>query len=274
MKRQLSIVLGSILLLAVLGSARAQDQPAGGSGPAASEGGPSQAKAATYHSSTSFSFLLARGNNNTLSFGFDTEQNLVLRSDSFNLKGSVIYAQANGLKKNEIYYAHLKVNHQLSEGAYLLSLARFERDVLAGYPSRLSFSAGGGWTWVKTDKVNFYSDLAVGWSSENAAAKVSLTDPARTILEKTTNSSFVSTIMTNRLTFNLTSNSQIVQQEVIFVNLEDASRYRLSSLSSLSASFSRYFGLKMSVQVNYERKPVTGYKNADVFLLSSLVIAI
>jgi len=47
-----------------------------------------------------------------------------------------------------------------------------------------------------------------------------------------------------------------------------------SRYSSLSASFSRTFGLKMSVQVNYESKPVSGYKNTDIFLLSSLVIAL
>jgi len=263
------LILLVILTLAGAGLALGQS-PEKTDGPA--QDGPSPSF--IYHSSTSFSFLLASGNNSALSFGFDTDQNFLMKGDSLNLKGSLIYAQANGFKQNEIYYTHLKYNHRLSQGAYLLGLARFERDVRAGYPSRYSFSAGGGWTWVKTGRLNVFSDLAVGWSSENSSAKVNLGDGSGSALEKTLTSSFVSTIMTGRLTFNLSSNSQVVHQDVLYVNMRDFGGYRLNSLSSLSASISRYFGLKMSVQVNYENKPVPGYKNTDIFLLSSLVIAI
>jgi putative salt-induced outer membrane protein YdiY len=240
----------------------------------AAEKPPQPAKGFIYHSSTSISFLLARGNNKTLSFSFDTDQNFGIKKDSFNLKGTVIYARDNGFMTNEIYYTHLKYNHQLGDGAYLLSLARFERNVLAGYPSRYSFSAGGGWTWIKSSKFALFSDLAVGWSSENSSAKVNLGDVTGPPVEKSLNSSFLSTIFTSRLTFSLTATSQVIHQEVVFVNMADMSDYRVNSMSSLSASFSRYFGLKMTVQVNYERKPVLGYKNTDVFLISSLVIGL
>jgi len=235
---------------------------------------PETPKPFVYHSSTSISFLLARGNNKALSFSFDTDQNFVIKKDSVNLKGTIIYARDNGFMTNEIYYTHLKYNHQLGDGAYLLSLVRFERNVLAGYPSRFSFSAGGGWTWIKTSKFGFFSDLAMGWSSENSTAKVDLGDVTSPPVEKSLNSSFLSTIFTSRFTFSLTQTSQVIHQEVVFVNMADVGDYRVNSLSSLSASFSRYFGLKMSIQVNYDRKPVLGYKTTDVLLISSLVIGI
>lgn len=251
-----------------------QDKPADKPAEIAAEKPPQPAKGFIYHSSTSISFLLARGNNKNLSFSFDTDQNFWIKKDSFNLKGTLIYARDNGFMTNEIYYTHLKYNHQLGDGAYLLSLARFERNVLAGYPSRYSFSAGGGWTWVKTSKFALFSDLAVGWSSENSSAKVNLGDVAGPPIEKSLNSSFLSTIFTSRFTFSLTPTSQVIHQEVVFLNMANMSDYRVNSMSSLSASFTRYFGLKMTVQVNYERNPVLGYKNTDVFLISSLVIGI
>jgi putative salt-induced outer membrane protein YdiY len=234
---------------------------------------PPAAKPVDYNSSTSFSFLLTRGNNENINFGFDTDQNLILGRDSLNLKGSLIYAKANGLDQNEIYYAHLKYNHSVNEGAYVLGLARFERDVLAGYPSRYSFSAGGGLTWLKTESLSFLSDIAVGWSSENAAAKVNLSDGSPAV-EKSTNSSFVSTILTNRFAIKITASSRVVQQEVLFVDLHDVSNYRLNSLSSLSASISRSFALKMSFQVNFDKKPVPGFKSTDMFVMSSLVVSL
>jgi putative salt-induced outer membrane protein YdiY len=284
MRQALIILLGLTVIITGLGLGQGQEKPQApaqdtpqkkpGQAEPASAPQPPSDQSFAYHSSTSFSFLLAGGNNKTMSFSFDTDQNFFVKRDSLNLKGSIIYAQSNGFKKNEIYYTHLKYNHPLSQGAYLLGLARFERDVRAGYPSRFSFSAGGGWTWIKNGRLNLFSDLAVGWSSENTAVKVNLGDVSGVPLEKTFTSSFVSTIMTGRLTFNLSSNSQVVHQEVLFINMHDLRNYRLNSLSSLSASFSRTFGLKMSVQVNYESKPVPGYRNTDIFLLSSLVIAL
>ncbi len=280
MKKIICLLLGLSVVAAGSGLARiedaSKDEPQTST---AQAGGPSTAsppspKAWTYHSSTSFSFLLARGNNESLSFGFDTDQTLGLGKDSLNLKGNVIYAKTNGLITNAIYYGHLKYNHQLGDGAYLLGLVRFDRDLLAGYPSRFSFSAGGGLTWLKTGSLSFLSDLAFGLSSENATLKVNLADPASSPADKSINSSFVSTILTNRFTFNITPSAQVIHQEIVFVDLHELDNYRLYSLSSLSASFSRYFGLRMSLQVNYEKKPVVGYKSTDVFLLSSLVVAI
>lgn len=281
MKKILPLLVVAAMLMSGLAQAQTtptqdkpQDKPPDKPAETAADKPPQPAKLLIYHSSTSISFLLARGNNKTLSFSFDTDQNIGIKKDSLNLKGTLIYARDNGFMTNEIYYTHLKYNHQLGEGAYLLSLARFERNVLAGYPSRFSFSAGGGWTWIKTSKFALFSDLAVGWSSENSAAKVNLGDVTGPPVEKSLNSSFLSTIFTSRVTFSLTPTSQVIHQEVVFVNMHDVSDYRVNSMSSLSASFSRYFGLKMTVQVNYERKPVLGYKNTDVFLISSLVIGI
>ena len=281
MKKLLTLLVVAVLLMSGLAQAQTtptpdkpQDKPPDKPAETAAAKPPLPANLVIYHSSTSISFLLARGNNKALNLSFDTDQNFGIKKDSLNLKGTIIYARDNGFMTNEIYYTHLKYNHQLGDGAYLLSLARFERNVLAGYPSRFSFSAGGGWTWIKTSKFGFFSDLAVGWSSENSAAKVNLGDVTTPPVEKSLNASFLSTIFTSRFTFSLTPTSQVIHQEVVFVNMADVSDYRVNSMSSLSASFSRYFGLKMTVQVNYERKPVLGYKTTDVFLISSLVIGI
>jgi len=278
MKKTVPLVVVLVLAMSGLLQGQTQDKPEAKPPEKTEEKTPDKpaqpAKPAAYRSSTSISFLLARGNNKALNFSFDTDQNFVLKKEMLNFKGTMIYTKDNGSMTKEIYYTHLKFNHQLGADAYLLGLARFERNTLAGYPSRYSFSAGGGWTWIKTNKLGLFSDLAVGWSSENSSAKVNLGDVGAAPLEKTINASFLSTILTTRLSFSLTPSAQFVQQGVVFVNMHDVNDYRVNSMSSLSASFSRYFGLKMTVQVNYERLPVAGYKNTDVFLISSLVISI
>jgi hypothetical protein len=52
------------------------------------------------------------------------------------------------------------------------------------------------------------------------------------------------------------------------------SDYRLSTYTAISAAFSPQLALKTSLELIYENITVTGIKNTDIYLLSSLVIKI
>lgn len=242
----------------------------------AEKGNEEKEKSLKYFSSTSFSLVLARGNNQNFSFSFDTEQNLHFKKNKFGFKGRVIDISSNGEKKSEIYYSHLKYDREISSRVHLLGIFRFERNKLAGYNFRVAFSAGGGITWIKKEKAELSSELALGWNNENNEKKVDLdnADNSSSVWQKTISSSFLSSLLINRLVYHISSNAQLTFQETLFINLGDLKDTRLNTHSSVSATISRHFALQTSIQIIYENKPVPGFKNMDLFLLSSLVIKI
>jgi len=237
--------------------------------PQAPSSAPPPSKPKIYYSSTSFSLLLTRGNNQNLSYSVDTDHNLTLSKNVLNMKGSVIYTRSNGQPRSGIYYTHLKYDRQLSARAYLLGLTRFERNKSAGYLSRVSVTTGGGFTWIKKDNaLDVSSEISLGWSGEN-----NLVAPAVIGGEPTTRvANFVSSIMTHKLICNLTKTAQLSFQGVVFNNLKDLEAFRVNSYTALSASISASLALKTSFQVVYENQPVAGYKPTDIYFLSSLVV--
>lgn len=229
-----------------------------------------------YFSSTSLSLVMVKGNNENFSYCLDTEHNLHIKKNRFNFKGRFINAKSNGKKTSEIYYSHLKYDHELKSRTYLLGFVRYERNKLAGYNFRIALSGGGGATWIKRPKVEFSSELAFGWNNENNIKRVNLKNVTNSssLWQKTISSSFVSSIVTNKFLYKINKTAQLIHQETIFFNTEDIKDYRLNSYSSISTNISPKLALKTSIQIIYEKKPVEGYKNTDFFLLTSLVIKI
>ena len=235
-----------------------------------------QKKQNIYFSSTSFSVLLTGGNTKDFSFSMDTVQNLVWDKHKFKLAGQIIYTRSNGEKKSEIYNAALHYNLQLNPRTYFLVLSHFSRNVPSGYNFRFAFSSGAGYTWLASKKINTSTELAFGWSSENNADKLAqqVIGNKMTTIQSNVSSSFISSIMTTKLDYLLAPSTEFVIQETIFLDLREFQRYRLYSYTAISAAINKHFALKTSVQVNYENKPVPGFKNTDLYLLSSIVFKI
>jgi len=247
--------------------------PETGSGP---ESKPPRKKESPYRSSTSFSALLTSGNTRDFSFSMDTDQYLTLDKHAFNLRGKIIYARSNGEKKSEIYSSSLKYRLQLNARAYFLAISSFDRNVLSGYNWRFAFSSGAGLTWLDRPAVDVSTEAAFGWSTENNAEKLvqqvigGKISPVRTSLS----ASFVSSILSTRLRLKVSSSTDFVLQETLFLDLRDFAGYRANMLGSLSAAINRHFALKTSLQVNYENRPVPGFKNTDLYFLSSIVFTL
>lgn len=229
-----------------------------------------------YYSSTSLSCVLTRGNNKDFSFSFDTEQNFDLKKHRLNLKASLIYSHKNNERKSEIYYSHLKYEREVNSKAYLLLLLRADRNKLAGYNFRFAFSGGGGYIWFKRKKLEISSEGVIGWSSENNLERLLSGNMESEPIngQKSITSSFLSSMISSKLIYDISSTAQLVHQESLFLNMGDWKDYRLNSYTSLSASISRFFALKTSIQLIYEHSPVPGFKNTDFYLLSSIVIKI
>jgi putative salt-induced outer membrane protein YdiY len=216
-----------------------------------------------YSSSTSFSLLMTSGNTQELTLGFDTEQNLRIKKNELKFKGSIIYSQSDGTRESEIYYSHLEYRRSFTSNAYLLGFGRFERNELSGYEYRFSLTVGAGYFWIKSQKFEFSSELTLGWSKENNIEKIKSTDLKL---------SFASWLVSTQVKIKISSNSELLYQDIFFLNLENTKDYRLSSLASLSVSISMYIALKISHQLKYNHSPVPGFKSTDQYLLSSLVL--
>jgi putative salt-induced outer membrane protein YdiY len=227
-----------------------------------------------YFSSTSLSGVMTTGNNKTFSFSVDTDHNFLFGRNELNLKGSVIYSGQNSGKKSQIYYSHLKYDLEVGPRAYLLGLVRAERNILAGYNFRCGFSLGAGYFWVKKEKIEVHSEGALGWSGERSSEKVlpGDTGDGGSVIERTISTSFLSSILATKMTITFSSSAQFTHDEIIFVKMSDLKAYRLNSYSSISASMSRNLALKTSLKIVYENKPVPGYKNMDLYLLTSFVV--
>lgn len=217
----------------------------------------------SYSSSTSFSFLLTSGNSKDLSLGLDTEQNWKSTKNQFQFKGSIIYSESEGSKDTEFYYSHFQNKIALKSKAFILGFGKLERNVLSGYNYQLTLTVGAGYFWTQSEKFVLSSEAALGWSVENNIEKN--TDLNFSL-------SFPSLLISNMIQLALSSNSELVHQDVILFNLENSKDYRVSSLSSLSISISKLLSFKISYQLKYSHNPVPGFKSTDQYLLSSLVL--
>lgn len=226
-----------------------------------------------YYSATSFSALLIRGNNKDFTLSIDTDHNLVFKKDKLNLKANVIYATSNSEKKSEIYSSSLNYNRRFNTRAYFLGVAKFSRNILAGYNSRFAFSTGAGYSWIKKEKINVSSEIALGWSSENNAERLvqQIFGSVFQTIKKKVKASFVSSVFSSEMLYNLTDSASFSHQEILFLNFEELEAYRINSNSSISAEINKHFALKTSLQLSYENIPVTGYDKTDLYILSSLV---
>ena len=225
-----------------------------------------------YFSSTGLSALFTAGNNEGLTLSLDTDQNLTFDKDKFNLKGQVIYTHSKGEKGTEIYSAALKYDRQLNSKSYLLGLTQFSRNVLSGFNSRLAFIAGAGYSWIKEERISFATEMAFGWSTENNLEQM-IGSTADTPIE-TIQASFLSSLLTAKMRWVISSTTDFSIQEDLFLNLANLSGYRLDTHASLSVAISKFFALKTSVQVLYENNPVLGYENTNIYALSSIIIKI
>ena len=233
-------------------------------------------KSKVYSSSTSFSALVTTGNSKDLTISFDTDQNLKFKKDKLSFKANLIYAHSNSRKISEIYSSSLKYNRQFDKRTYVLGMTTLSRNVSSGNKSRIAFSVGAGYSWILKPKIEASSDIAFGWSTENNAEKLvqQVIDNTINPIKKINRDSFFSSIITTKISLNVSSSAQLTHHEIIFLNLEELAGYRLTSHTALTASISRYFALKTSVQVMYENRPVPGHKTTDLYILSSIVFKI
>lgn len=226
-----------------------------------------------YTSSTSLSLLLTTGNTETMTLAFDTEQSLRLEKNQFQIKGSVISSRNDGTKDSELYYGHLKYKRDFVEKAYFLGLGRFEKNELAGYIHRISLTGGIGYAWIKKESVDFSTEASLGWNGEKNMIVNPLSNLGgnQAILGNET-FSFLSMLVSNAVKLSLSSTSHLDIQEILFLNLKEAKDYRISSLVSLTADISKLLALKFSYQIHYNHQPIPGFKSADHYIFSSLVL--
>ncbi len=233
-------------------------------------------EAKKYSSSTSFSCVLVKGNSQEFTFSFDTDQNLKFIKDIFNLKASLIYSHSDKKLRSEVLYSHLKYGRRLNSRAFLLLLLRTERNKMAGYNYRFSFTGGGGYSWLKTNRVEISSEASFGWSSENSTGVISFLNSEDELYPKEVQitSSFLASFISSKLIAEISSSTRLIWQPSMFINMSRLKDYRLDSYLALSVSISHYFALKTSIKIIYYHQPVTGYKNMDSFFLSSIVLKI
>jgi len=213
-----------------------------------------------YTSSTSFSLLMTSGNTKKLTVGFDTDQSLRLDKNLFQIKGSVIYGRSDGIKNAEFYFGHLKYKRELSSKVFLLGLGRYEKNVLAGYNHRYSFSSGAGYNWLTKTAITVASEVSLGWSHENHIGFDSA------IL------SFLSLLVASSVKVTISPKSHISCQELFSLNLKDSKDFRISSFISMTADISKLFALKFSYKLFYNHKSIPGFQKIDHYFLSSLVV--
>ncbi len=228
-----------------------------------------------YASETSFSLVLVKGNNNSLSYSFDTNQNFDVKKNRISLAGRFIHSRSDGVKTAEIYYAHVKYDRRIGTRAYLLGYTSYDQNKLAGYNFRVALSFGGGLTWIERERTIFLTELAFGLNNEETTKQVRLGNVNdKNLIQKTMTSSFPSSILNNRLTCRVTKSAEVVLRVTAFFNLEEAKSYRMNNYVSLSAAISPQLALKTSLELIYDNDPVPGFKHTDTYLLSSLVIKI
>ncbi len=80
-----------------------------------------------YKSETSLSLVLVNGNNHSLSYSLDTEQNLEILKNKISIAGIFIHSRSEGEKTAEGYYGHLKYDRSIGAREHLLGFMSYEQ---------------------------------------------------------------------------------------------------------------------------------------------------
>jgi hypothetical protein len=227
------------------------------------------AEAATvpgWYSSTDLSFVMARGNSNTLNFGVNADLTRQWLRTAWRNKGTFVRADAADptqtaigapgsfevepgptVTKSERLFFSSDLERRVTERFFWNVTGNVERDVFAGLDYRASGAAGVGYLWQKPDNSSLF----------RAGIAATYTGQGEVVDDPDTEDQFAGARLTldfekrfgDRLQNQFTSN--FIGDE----NLQDTDDLRVNWQNALAVSMNQRLALKFGVGLLYDHQP-------------------
>lgn len=227
------------------------------------------AQAATvpgWYSSTDLSFVMARGNSNTMNFGINanlTRQWLrtawrnngtFVRSDvaeptqiAVGTPGDFTVEPGDSVTKSERLFFSSDLERRVTERFFWNVTGNVERDVFAGLDYRTSGAAGVGWLWQKPDNSSLFR---AGIAATYTAQEEVIDDPE-------TEDEFAGVRLTLDVEkrFGTTLQNSFTSNLIVDENIQDTDDLRFNWQNGLAVAMNQRLALKVGVGLLYDNQP-------------------
>ncbi len=211
-----------------------------------------------WESSLGFSFVSTSGNSDTQTIGLDFA--VTRKPQPWGLDAGAYYLKSenNGDTTAERYGARLRGERALSERWSLWTGISGEHDAFAGYDMRAIVGAGAKYIALAGPTHELSFDGGLTWTSED--------------LIGVEDRDFLGGLLGLDWAWHPSEGTTIGERLVWFPNFDESSDWRLRSETSIEASLSSKFALKLGYLLRYDNDPVPGFDETDTTTTISLVV--
>jgi len=226
-----------------------------------------------YSATTSFSAIASAGNAKEFTFSLESTHKYAFDKSQLDLYAGAILSESDGKRTSNLYNGYLKYNRNISLKSYLLGLASYERNTLAGFSSRYSLSLGVGHYIVKTEKRELQVEGGFGGVIEYILPKEgSQTSPVSASAHSGKNEFLLSRFFV-RGAMAISESATLSQEAQFLFNMQEAEDVRIYANTALTVTMVKHIALQMGLKIKYDNQPVPGYVKTDIITLSTIVIS-
>ncbi len=171
---------------------------------------------------------------------------------------SYLYGETDGETTAERYESDLRLDFNATERAYFYGMAGWLRDEFAGIDDRYYIGPGLGYKFANGPRHFFSTELGASYAKEEYIDG--------------TDSDFMEGRASGQYEFQIDKRLKFGQLVEYYHNLKDTEKYKIKSLTELTAKLSEPFSIKFTYEVRYDSEPTPDtLDNTDTLLSIALV---
>lgn len=225
---------------------------------------------ANFTNESELSLIQTGGNSKVETFNFKTKSLLVSGKNNYELGGHYVLgvsedkATEENVESARNWAGYTKYTRDLNEKLGIYSQVQIEGDEFAGFKQRENLDLGGKYTFIKSDKVSFFSELGLRHTIERAVTRDEDGDD-------------VFNYQKGRFytEYSRKQNESLSYKFWVeyLPNFTDADKYLITFEPSLAVVLSNVFSLKLAYKGVYNNEPAEGVEEYLDYTTTTSIIA-
>lgn len=203
------------------------------------------------------SFISTSGNTSTQTFGLGAEGAYRPAPWTIEAKLAFVRSEADGVENAKSLAFSLKGARNLTPRLDLYVLGGYLKNTFSGIDSRYAGEVGVGYMVVPPAPHALKVEAGLGYTKET-----------RLLGE---DRSFATARGALLYKWTISKTTELSEEASFTESLKDSGDWRFANVSSVSASITSVFALKISHQLNYLNQPVPGFRKTDTITSAALV---
>jgi putative salt-induced outer membrane protein len=222
--------------------------------------GVSSAQERNWEDAAELSYVQTGGNTEVLTFSGKNSIKYAF-SESWTSEWDVglLYGKTDGEKTAEQYYTDLRTDYNFSDNLYYFLLGGWEKDRFSGLDKRIYLGPGMGYN-ILTGETHFLStEAGIDYATED------FTDGS--------DHEFMEGRVLSEYEYVFNPKTKFKQTAKYLHNFEDADKFRINTVSSLTTQLNDMFSLKVNYELKYRNQPSPRtLKKTDTLFSVALVV--